>query len=189
MVWDALGEYQLNRDTDHSEPEVLTSFILLVAVKHNDHEVAERIARDDNGARSWECATPVSFAAKFRSAAESLSSELSSNKRARTPTLMSLFDWAARDGRHSVAAALLHRIGVVTTEQDTISWWYSWNNVVYSKNINVMMFFVFERRIDANIRKTLKGEGLLLSVARGGWAAGVDVLLEAGATVDISAAL
>lgn len=94
VIWDALEEYQLHRNMQHNEPEVLTSFTILVAVKYQDQEVAAWVGRGQNSTGSPP-APLASFALKIRSAADTLALELSSHAGEWKPTFVSLFARAA----------------------------------------------------------------------------------------------
>lgn len=177
-IWEAVGEYQLNRDIDHYEPEVFASFLILVAVKLNYRDIVERIWKDGCSAVSLPCASPEDFNTKLRQAAEDLAAALLSNRQEWTPSSMTLFSWAACNDHHAVVTALLSQIGIITTEKD-VRWWYSLRNVVGTGDMKAGMLFLFHGR---------SGSGLLehdeLHVAaRCGHEAMVDRLLAAGANI------
>lgn len=178
VIWDSLGEYQLHWDSDHNEPNVLTSFVILDVVKHNDHEVVQRVSKGehDSGYESYAGykSTPgAGFSAQLRLAAENPGAELISNRVEKTPSWIPLFVWAASDGHHAVAAALLDRIGVVTTKE-SIMWCYSLYNVVSTSNVKAMMLFLLEGRMDVNEMQRKNGFTALQEAARGGHEVAID---------------
>lgn len=171
VIWDARGEYILHRDSDHNELDVLTSFVILVVVKHKDHEVVERVSKGEHNSGYQSTAgsqsTPAAgLSAQLWLAAENLAAELIRNRVDRTPSWIPLFVWAAGDGHDSVAAALPDRIVVVTTKE-SIMWWYSLYNVVSTSNVKAMMLFLFEGRMDVNEMQRKNGFTVLQGVAAG----------------------
>lgn len=177
-IWEALVEYQLNRDTEDYEPEVFNSFLILVAVKLNYPDIVERAQEDGRRAVSCPTASAESLSTKLRQATEDLASALLSNKQEMVPSSMTLFAWAASKGYHAVAAALLSRIGIITTQED-VKWWYSLSNVVGTGNMKAGMLFWFH-----GIRGVgLVEDGTLEVAASRGDETMVDWLLLAGANV------
>lgn len=177
-IWEAIGEYQLNRDVDHYEPEVFTSFLILIAVKLHYRDVLEKVWKNGRGAGSGSSAPAGSFNANLWQAAEDVASS-PKYIQGWSPAPKTLFVWAANNDYHSVTTALLSQIGIITTQKD-VRWWYSLRNVVGTGNMKAGMLFLFRGRW--GVDELDRGE--LQMAASCGHEAMVDALLVAGANVN-----
>lgn len=135
---------------------------MLAAVKHQDH---------DGSRTGLQAAAAASFARKIRAVARGLSRR--GGERSRPSCTSSR-------GLQTGAIIRLYWIGIVASTPGEIIWWYSWDDVLGSRTLKVVVLVVFEGRLDVN---------LLCTAARAGCETRVNLILEEGADIRESGAL